>query len=99
MPEGSELAIRHRNCESRYELAASGLPTDEPGRTEAKATVVTEVERLRRRIWNGKAKNAQKTFDRIREVIYWLWVSDFVDPVEIEQSVGGAGSLHRCDAP
>jgi hypothetical protein len=30
---------------------------------------------------------------------YWLWVSDFVDPVEIEQSVGGAGSLYRCDAP
>ena len=51
-------------------LAASGLPTDEPGRKEAKATIVTEVERLHWRIWNGKAKNAQKTFDRIRKVMH-----------------------------
>jgi hypothetical protein len=51
-------------------LAASGLLTDEPGRTEAKATIVTEVERLHWRIWNGKAKNAQKTFDRIRKVMH-----------------------------
>jgi hypothetical protein len=51
-------------------LAASGLLTDEPGRTQAKATIVTEVERLHWRIWNGKAKNAQKTFDRIRKVMH-----------------------------
>jgi hypothetical protein len=51
-------------------LAASGLLTDEPGRKEAKATIVTEVERLHWRIWNGKAKNAQKTFDRIRKVMH-----------------------------
>ncbi len=51
-------------------LAASGLPTDAPGRKEAKATIVTEVERLHWRIWNGKAKNAQKTFDRIRKVMH-----------------------------
>lgn len=51
-------------------LAASGLSTDEPGRKEAKATIVTEVERLHWRIWNGKAKNAQKTFDRIRKVMH-----------------------------
>ena len=50
--------------------AASGLLTDEPGRKEAKATIVTEVERLHWRIWNGKAKNAQKTFDRIRKVMH-----------------------------
>ena len=37
-------------------LAASGLLTDEPGRTQAKTTIVTEVERLHWRIWNGKAK-------------------------------------------
>jgi hypothetical protein len=30
-------------------------------------------------------------------VSYWLWVSDFVDPVNCEQSVGDAGSLHRCN--
>ncbi len=51
-------------------LAASGLSTDEPGRKEAKATIVTEVDRLHWRIWNGKAKNAQKTFDRIRKVMH-----------------------------
>jgi hypothetical protein len=50
--------------------AASGLLTDEPGRKEAKATIVTEVERLHWRIWNGKARNAQKTFDRIRKVMH-----------------------------
>jgi hypothetical protein len=46
------------------------LLTDEPGRKEAKATIVTEVERLHWRIWNGRAKNAQKTFDRIRKVMH-----------------------------
>lgn len=39
-------------------LAASGLSTDTPGRMPAKAVIVTEVERLHWRIWNGKAKNA-----------------------------------------
>src|SRR6202042_3497574 len=51
-------------------LAASGLLTDEPGRTEAKATIVTEVERLHWRIWNGKAKNAQRSIKRIGKVMY-----------------------------
>jgi hypothetical protein len=73
------------------------LPTDEPGRTEAKATVVTEVERLRRRIWNGKAKNAQKTFDRIREVIYWLWVSGVARVREHARSGEDLGLSRRCD--
>jgi hypothetical protein len=54
----------------RAKQAASGLLTDAPGRKEAKATIVTDVERLHRRIWNGKAKNVQKTFDRIRKVIH-----------------------------
>jgi hypothetical protein len=51
-------------------LAASGLLTDEPDRKDAKATIVAEVERLHWRIWNGKAQNAQKTFDRIRKVMH-----------------------------
>jgi hypothetical protein len=51
-------------------LAAGGLLTNEPGRTQAKVTVVTEFERLHWRIWNGRAKNAQKTFDRIRKVVH-----------------------------
>jgi hypothetical protein len=51
-------------------LAASGLLTDKPGRTEAKAMIVAEVERLHWRIWNGKAKNVRKTFERIRKVMH-----------------------------
>ena len=41
--------------------AASGLSTDGPDRVKAKAVIVAEVERLRWRIWNGKAKNAQRS--------------------------------------
>jgi len=50
--------------------AASGLSTDEPGRIVAKTAIVAEVERLHWRIWNGKARNAQLTLDRIREVMH-----------------------------
>jgi hypothetical protein len=50
--------------------AASGLSTDEPGRIEAKTTIVAEVERLHWRIWNGKARNAQLTLERIRKVLH-----------------------------
>ena len=51
-------------------LAASGLLTDEPARKKAKVTIVAEVERLHWRIWNGKARNARKTFDRIRRFMH-----------------------------
>jgi hypothetical protein len=51
-------------------LAASGLSTDESGRMAAKTVIVAEVERLHWRIWNGKAKDAQITFDRIRKVMH-----------------------------
>jgi hypothetical protein len=47
--------------------AADGLSTDEPARVQAKAAIVAEVERLRWRIWNGKAKNARRSIDRIRK--------------------------------
>jgi hypothetical protein len=50
--------------------AASGLPADEPGRMQAKITIVDEVERLRWRIWNGKAKNARRSIDRVRKVMH-----------------------------
>src|SRR5271166_1091083 len=50
--------------------AASGLSTDQPDRVQAKAVIVAEVERLRWRIWNGKAKNAQRSLDRIRKVMH-----------------------------
>ncbi|MGH7210713.1 MAG: hypothetical protein ACREF1_04545 [Acetobacteraceae bacterium] len=50
--------------------AASSLSTDEPARIQAKAAIVAEVERLHWRIWNGKARNAQPTFERIRKVMH-----------------------------
>jgi hypothetical protein len=50
-------------------LAAANLSTDEPDRVTAKAVIVTEVERLHWRIWNGKAKNAQRSIKRIRKVM------------------------------
>lgn len=50
--------------------AASGLSTDEPGRAQAKTVIVEEVERLRWRIWNGKAGNAQRSIKRIRKVMH-----------------------------
>jgi hypothetical protein len=50
--------------------AADGLAAGDPARAAAKAVIVTEVERLRWRIWNGKAKNARKSIDRIRPVMH-----------------------------
>ena len=49
--------------------AAGGLPTDNPGRMQAKYVIVDEVERLRWRIWNGKAKNGRRSIDRVRKVM------------------------------
>src|SRR5277367_1282243 len=49
---------------------ASGLPTDDPGKMQAKIVIVEEVERLRWRIWNGKAKNAKRSIDRVRKVMH-----------------------------
>jgi hypothetical protein len=51
-------------------LAAGNLSTDCPDRVTAKAVIVAEVERLRWRIWNGKAKNAQRSIKRIRKVMH-----------------------------
>ncbi|MFL5287536.1 MAG: hypothetical protein ACJ8AW_42825 [Rhodopila sp.] len=50
-------------------LAAANLSTDDPERLTAKATIGAEVERLHWRIWNGKAKNAQRSIKRIRKVM------------------------------
>jgi hypothetical protein len=47
-----------------------GLAAGDPARAAAKAVIVTEVERLHWRIWNGKAKNAAKSIDRIRAVMH-----------------------------
>jgi hypothetical protein len=51
------------------ELAAAHLSTDNPDRVIAKAVIVAEVDRLHWRIWNGKAKNAQRSIKRIRTVM------------------------------
>jgi hypothetical protein len=42
----------------RATQTASGLPTDDAARMQANSAIVGEVERLRWRIRNGKAKNA-----------------------------------------
>ncbi len=49
---------------------ASALPVDAPARVEAKAVIAAEVKRLHWRIWNGKARDAQTSIDRIRAVMH-----------------------------
>jgi hypothetical protein len=51
-------------------LAAANLSNDGPDRVMAKAVIVAEVERLHWRIWNGKAKNAQRSIKRIHKVMH-----------------------------
>jgi len=48
---------------------ADGLSTDDTAWEEAKEEIVKEVERLRWRLWNGKAKDVQISIDRINEVM------------------------------
>src|ERR1051325_665739 len=47
---------------------AGVLSNEDPARG-AKAMIITEVERLRWRIWNGKAKDAQMSIDRIHTLL------------------------------
>jgi hypothetical protein len=49
---------------------AGGLSADHPAQVAAKAVIVEEVERLHWRLWNGKAKDAQISIDRIRAVMH-----------------------------
>jgi hypothetical protein len=49
------------------EKTASTLPTDTPEREHARAVIVTEVDRLHWRIWNGK--DATVTLERIGAVM------------------------------
>src|SRR3954447_7410262 len=51
------------------EQIAGGLSADDPARAAAKAVIVAEVDRLHWRLWNGKAKDAQISIDRIRMVM------------------------------
>ena len=49
---------------------AGGLSSEGPERAAAKAAVVAEVERLRWRLWNGRAKDAKVSVDRLRAVLH-----------------------------
>jgi hypothetical protein len=51
------------------ETTAVSLPVDIPEREHARAVIVAEVDRLHWRIWNGRAKDAKITLDRIRAVM------------------------------
>src|SRR3954467_2367060 len=51
------------------EKTACNLPADTPEREHARAVIVAEVDRLHWRIWNGKAKDAKVTLERIRAVM------------------------------
>jgi hypothetical protein len=51
---------------------ANGLSCDDPSRVAAKAVIVAEVERLHRRLWNGKAANARISIDRIHAVTHYF---------------------------
>ena len=65
------------------ELAAANLSTDNPDRVTAKATIIAEVERLHWRIWNGKAKNAQRSIKRMMRRVMHVFKG--------EQSQGAKG--------
>jgi hypothetical protein len=49
---------------------AGTLTANDQARTEAKAVIVEEVDRLHWRLWNGKAKDARISIDRIRAVMH-----------------------------
>jgi hypothetical protein len=49
---------------------AGGLSCDGPERAAAKTVIVAEVERLRWRLWNGKAKDAKVSIDRLHAVMH-----------------------------
>src|SRR3954451_8756566 len=59
------IAMRLQHAEK----TASTLPADTPEREHARTVIVAEVDRLRGRIWNGKAKDANVTLERIRAVM------------------------------
>ncbi|MFL5286672.1 MAG: hypothetical protein ACJ8AW_38290, partial [Rhodopila sp.] len=52
------------------EHIAGGLLADNPAQAAAKAVIVAAVDRLHWRLWNGKAKDAQISIDRIRAVMH-----------------------------
>jgi Ni,Fe-hydrogenase III large subunit len=63
------------------ETTADSLSVDTPEREHARAVIVAEVDRLHWRIWNGKAKDAKVTLERIRAVM--RWTPEFGQPTEV----------------
>ncbi len=59
------LAMRLQHAKQ----VAEALPAEDPNQQQAKAEIVAEVERLRWRTWNGKAKDAQVTLKRLRTLL------------------------------
>jgi hypothetical protein len=58
-------------CRLRHLRQVAGdLSSEGPERAAAKAAVVEAVERLRWRLWNGRAKDAKVSVDRIRAVLH-----------------------------
>jgi hypothetical protein len=51
---------------------AGSLSSEDPERAEAKAVIVKGVDCLHWRLWNGRAKDAQISIDRIRAVMHHL---------------------------
>ena len=48
---------------------AEALPAEDPDQQQARAEIATEVERLRWRVWHGKARDARITLKRLRTLL------------------------------
>jgi hypothetical protein len=59
------IAMRLRHAEK----TAGNLPVNTAEREHARAVIVAEVDRLHWRIWNGRAKDAKVTLERLREIM------------------------------
>jgi hypothetical protein len=53
----------------RVKQVTEALPAGDADQQRAKAKVVTEVERLRWRVWHGKARDARLTLKRLRTLL------------------------------
>ena len=68
------------------EQTAGALSTDTPARQEAKVVIIAEADRLRWRLWNGKAKDAQVSIERIRKVMHAFQGDVAVRPSRVPSS-------------
>jgi hypothetical protein len=59
------IAMRLQHAEK----TAGNLPVNTAEREHARAVIVAEVDRLHWRIWNGRAKDAKVTLERLREIM------------------------------